>query len=317
MRDARPSVARIVAACTVVLLAVALGACSLRRPAGSDFDTHWHDGRAELDGYHMSVVRYGHVRPARAVAIYVTEPFSASRRVKLDDPSADSADVVDVLKLNLVRDFQTGIYDYHTVLSLFMRTADFDPVKLAFSCSEWCGQVYEEMRFDRDTIGDVRYSYFDGESGTQTLDRPAGGIDEDQLFVLLRNLRGEFLAPDGVITLPFLPSPFVRRLTHTPLEWISASIRRGRPERIVVPGGRFTADVYEVRTSDGRIGVFHVEREAPRRVVRWSWVTLGDSTSDATETAELAGTERLPYWKLNGPGGERMLRRLGLSPAIR
>ena len=53
--------------------------------------------------------------------IYVTEPFSRSRHVKLDDASKDPADVLDVLKLNLERHFQTGIYDYRTMVSLFMK----------------------------------------------------------------------------------------------------------------------------------------------------------------------------------------------------
>src|SRR5262245_15046034 len=115
--DDRPGIGRIVHALAIAaLVAGALGSCSLRRPAGSSFDTQWHDGRAELDGYRLTVTRYGHVRPARAVAIYVTEPFSASRRVKLDEPVADPADVVDVLKLNPVRAVQAGVHGHHTDL---------------------------------------------------------------------------------------------------------------------------------------------------------------------------------------------------------
>ena len=91
---------------------------------GAIFESHWQDGRAELDGYRYTVTRYGHVRSGTAVMIYVTEPFSESRRVKVDHGTPGTGDVVEALKLNFVRDFQTGIYDYHTIVSLFARSRD-------------------------------------------------------------------------------------------------------------------------------------------------------------------------------------------------
>ena len=68
--------------------------------------------------------------------IFVTEPFSDSKRVKVDDPRRDPPDTFEVLKLNLVRDFQTGIYDYNTMTSVIVRSDDFEPVKVTFSSDE-------------------------------------------------------------------------------------------------------------------------------------------------------------------------------------
>src|SRR5437867_10830625 len=62
------------------------------RAARADFDAVWHAGRAEVDGYRLTVERYGHPRSGRGVLVYVTEPFSRSRHVKVDDPSANPAD---------------------------------------------------------------------------------------------------------------------------------------------------------------------------------------------------------------------------------
>ena len=122
-------------------------ATAAKAPVASDpaFGTYWHDGKAELDGYRYTVTRYGRERRGHAVAVYVTEPFSRSLRVKVDDPSRNPKDTFDVLKLNLIRDFQTGIYDYNTMTSLFVRSGDFEPVKLSFVSTEWCGNVYEEL----------------------------------------------------------------------------------------------------------------------------------------------------------------------------
>ena len=287
--------------------------------AEPSFDAWWHDGRAELDGYRLTVMRYGHPRQGRAAAIYVTEPFSRSQQVKLDDPSRSPDDAIDVLKLNLVRDFQTGIYDYHTILSLFARSADFAPVKITFSSSEWCGQVYEQLNFRETGVSQRVFSYFEGESGERRLDLPAGGIAEDNLFILLRGLRGPFLEPGRRRTVPFLTSPFHRRLAHRRADWAPATIERlARSQRLTVPAGTFDTDVYVVRPADGREGRFHVERAHPHRIVRWAWAPApGARPLGGTDVGELTGTTRLQYWRTNDPGDEKYLRELGLEPSVR
>ncbi|HSQ61344.1 MAG TPA: hypothetical protein VLT84_13130 [Acidobacteriota bacterium] len=286
--------------------------------AGPSFESVWQDGRAELCGYRYAVTRYGERRGGQAVAIYVTEPFSERRRVKLDDPAASPGDAFEALKLNLVRDFQTGIYDYNTMSSLFVRSSDFIPAKISFSSSEWCGNVYEELRFDRDAVRQSIRSYFEGESADRSLEAPRGGVPEENLHVLLRGLRGDFLRPGETRRVPFLPSAFARRLAHSAAAWGSAVIERAaRTETVRVPAGSFQADRYTVRASDGREGRYWIESAPPRRVLRWTWTGAprdARMTGDGAESAELTGSERLPYWRLHGTGDEAALRRLGLDP---
>ncbi len=287
--------------------------------ADPDFSSFWHDGRAELDGYLWSVSRYGQLRSGECVMIYVTEPFSESKRVKVDDPARDPADTFDALKLNLVRDFQTGIYDYNTMTSVFCRSDDFAAVKISFSSAEWCGHVYEELRLDPRRGSGQLFSYFQGESSTITIDGKAAGISEDNLFIILRGLRGDYLRPGETRSVPFLPGAFHRRLTHSPLGWQSAEIKRlAEPETVEVPAGEFSTFVYVVRTDDGREGRFFIEDDYPHRIVRWTW-QAGSSASrrgrEASETGQLTGTARLKYWQLNDNGDERYLDRLGLRQA--
>ena len=184
------------------------------------------DGRAEIDGYRLTVDRYGEQRRGQAVMIYVTEPFRRSTRVKADDPSQDPGDVVEVLKLNLVRDFQTGIYDYNTMSSVFCETRDFAPLKISFSSAEWCGQVYSESIFQKDAIELSVHSYFEGESGTTQLQRAQGGLTGEELFIRLRGLQGDFLEAGTSTELPLLPSSFVRRLSHGRAQWTRVAITR-------------------------------------------------------------------------------------------
>ena len=134
----------------------------------------------------------------------------------------------------------------------------------------------------------------------------------------MRSLRGDYLRPGEKRTLPLLPGSIERRLAHRPLAWVSATIERAaRPTRLKVPAGTFLADQYQVRTTDSRIGTFWVEQAYPHRIVRWSWSSTaqGDRrASEATESAELAGSARLPYWELHANGQETYLKELGLSP---
>ena len=78
-------------------------------PKTPTFEAHWQDGRAELDGYQYTVTRYGQARRGTAIMVFVTEPFSQSKRVKVDDPAANPSATFEALKLNFIRDFQTGI----------------------------------------------------------------------------------------------------------------------------------------------------------------------------------------------------------------
>src|SRR5688500_6763269 len=66
--------------------------------ASRDFWAAWGDGRAELTGYAGRVSRYGELREAEVVLIYVTEPHDRRTWIKDDDVGRDHR--VSVLKLN-------------------------------------------------------------------------------------------------------------------------------------------------------------------------------------------------------------------------
>ena len=285
--------------------------------ASDPFDAHWQDGKGELNGYRYSITRYGHRREGTAVLIYVTEPMSESRRVKVNDPKRNPKDVVEALKVNFVREFQTGIYDYHTLTSVFTRTRDFSPAKITFSSAEWCGHVFEEMIWNRHHIADRYQSYFEGESDQQRLTFKEGALSEEELLVRLRGLRGDWIRPGERKTVSFLPSALVRRLTHRRLAWTQAKVERGRGlETVRVPAGRFETSVVTVRTEQ-RVGRYWVESAYPHRIIRWEWTAAssgGEGRGEGLDQGELTGSQRLAYWKLNGPEGERYRRELGLAP---
>jgi hypothetical protein len=272
--------------------------------AADQFGDHWYDGKAELSGYRLKVDRYGEVREGNAVMVFVTEPFSESKRVKVNDHRKNPNDVVTVMKLNFVRDFQTGIYDYNVMTSVFADVSTLEPLKVTFSSAEWCGHVYSELVY-RDVIEGSSASYFEDESGDIHLERPDGLVSEDNLFVLLRGLRGEYLAADESKQVKLLPSLFFSRLAHRPLAVTDATIARAAGnESVDVPAGSFEVTRYDVTIGD-RSGRFWIEAAWPHRIVRWE---LAPDVS-----GELTGSARLEYWRLNGEGDEKYLKDIGVG----
>jgi len=281
---------------------------SLAAPSSAqDFWQHWGDGKAELNGYTLKQPRYGALREGKAVLVFVTEDFSDALRVKADPGRHPAADVYPVLKLNAVRDFQTGIYDYNVMTSAFLRVAPGWPVaKVSFSSQEWCGHVWHQVAPRNGRLQGLFHSYFDGEAdGTDDLPFPKDGVLEDALPILLRGWNGAYLKAGETRSVPFLPSLLWARLNHRPLAWTTARVARAAsPRSVTVAAGRFQVDVYSVELADGRKLGFEIEASAPYRLVR--------QTGPEGEELALRGSTRLPYWQLNAPGGEKHLKELGL-----
>lgn len=259
------------------------------------FWKYWGDGKAELDGYALTQPRYGQPREGHAVLIFVTEDFSDSLRVKADPGVHPKSDVYPVLKLNEVRKFQTGIYDYSVMTSTFARVSDdFPVVKVAFSSQEWCGLVHSQWLRRGDTLEGASHSYFDREADqSPRLAVPPGGIHEEALPILIRGLRGEWLKPGESRTLPMLPSLLRTRFGHKAPEWVQAVVKRD------AAGTTFTIE------AAGRTLTYVIDAAPPHKILEWR-------SSDG-ERARLLGSTRLPYWELNAPGGEKHLTALGLT----
>jgi hypothetical protein len=285
----------------IVVSSLAATAAAKATPA---FWTAWGDGKAELSGYRITTGRYGAPRQGTLVLIYVTEPMD--RRVWIKDDAGDvpASERVNVMKLNAALRFQTGIYPYSVMTSVFAPVEDgpgalrFTPAKIAMTAQEWCGSVYHKL-IVRDAAFDSEIrSYFhaEGDRASVVPTRP-GTIYEDALLIQLRELDGPFAAGrdwSGAI----VPSLWSSRKAHRPLQPVLATIRRTSALRDGVPVTRFTVAHGSVtRTID-------VEKGGARRVLGWT-------TSDG-ETASILKTARLPYWKLNAPGDEKYLAQIGL-----
>jgi hypothetical protein len=281
--------------------------------ADSQFWKIWGDGAAELASYDLTEPHYGKLRRGVAVTILVSETFSNSARVKADHGKHPKSDEFSVMKLNLVKDFQTGVYDYNDMTSAFVALEAVNSrkagtlTKVSFSSQEWCGNVYHQLLFDSNAIRSSRHSYFDGEGDQQTaLPYPADGVAADVLFLWARQMAEPRLRAGESRTVRLLTSLQSIRDQHRPAEWLDAKLSRMKvPAPIQVPAGKFDVEAWSADTPRGKLTIY-AETAAPHRIVQWE--------SSGGEKGELLATGRMKYWQLNTPGGEENLKRLKLAP---
>lgn len=176
-----------------------------------DFKNYWYAGKAEVNSYNLVQSRYGEERNGKAMLIFVTEDFSVNKQVKLDDPDKAGEDKTRVLKLNMTKNFVTGIYPYSMMLSAFT-PVDINHVqhtlKLTMSAQEWCGQVFSQVNLIHKNYEISSYSYFEKE-GDADLKVKVTWL-EDELWNRIR-LDPQTL-PVGEVEI--IPGLFFTRLNH-------------------------------------------------------------------------------------------------------
>jgi hypothetical protein len=278
-----------------------LSATPLAR-AGDAFVRAWSDGRAEMSGYRAAMPRYGQMRLGEITLIYVTEPMDRFTRIKDDD--APDARRVTVLKLNESIRFQTGVYPYSILTSVFapidrIGIEPFAPAKIVLTAQEWCGSVYVGLWPEHDGYVEQVQSYFASEGEVRDrVDAPAETLYEDALLIQLRELDGLFASGHDWRGM-MVPSLWHNRREHRALRPVAATIARADAAIDAQPVHRFT-----LRYGDYTREI-DVEVAPPHRVIGWR-------ASDG-EDARLLRTARLPYWQLNHNGDEMQREAFGES----
>lgn len=277
------------------------------------FWSYWGDGKAELSSYTVTQSRYGENRTASVVLIYVTEPFSLEKQVKVDNPQRGDKDVVQVLKLNRVKNFQTGIYPYSLMTSVFSPVQGYKlgatsyaagtPLKVSFGSQEWCGTMYHQLNRTAAGITSQKRSYFESEGDTETsLDTPGTTLFADELFIDVR----ELLHPMPTGSVALYPTLEYSRLFHKPLERETATIAK-KDVRISSKKARVLATEWTISTTK-QVWKFTVEKEYPRKILAYEH-SVGN---EVIESGELKESLRLPYWELHGNGDEKYAQKLKL-----
>lgn len=283
--------------------------------SASPFWTHWGDGKAELSSYTVTQSRYGQPREATVALIYVTEPFYKTRQVKAERPRPGEPDVIQVLKLNRVKKFRTGIYDYSLMSSVFTPVNDYKlgavsfskgtPLKIVFSGQEWCGTVFHQLNRREKGMQSRVFSYFGTEGDTDEQLSTEGGVYfADDLFIAVR----ELLAPMPTGPISLYQTLENSRLFHTPLAPVQASVsKKDSTFRFGRKAVQTTTEwTIATSTSEWR---FSVSKQYPRVILAYQY----RDGAAIVERGVIKTTKRLPYWELHDSDDEHYARELGVK----
>lgn len=287
----------------IVFLGI-LASCTIPQRENVDFESwgnYWFQGKAEISSFELIQYRYGEERTGDAVLIFVTEEFSKDKHVKLDNPEEAGRDKISVLKMNQTRDFVTGIYPYHLMLSVFTPTKELShSLKLTGSSQEWCGQAYSQLNLKNgENYNGKLFSYFENE-GDQSFSLTA--IPEDELWNLIRI--GPNQIPLGSAMM--LPSLIHQRFTHREFIPEEAFLRM-----IDLSDQRSQLEV--AYSSGKRVLKINFEKKFPYEIMSWEeeWVTP-NGQKEITR-AQRKTIKLIDYWTRNKVDDEYLRQELMLD----
>lgn len=271
-----------------------------------NFRDYWYNGQAEISRYQLNQAQYGAVNPGEAVLIFVTEDFRTDTQVKLESDAKERA--TSVLKLNSIRRFVTGIYDYSLYSSVFtpINTKKYGhSLKVTMSSQDWCGQVYNQLNLNGNQYDVLVRSYFE-KNATEDF-KIDGTWLEDEIWTRLRMAPDELPQSEASV----IPAAYAARLAGQKLEPQQAI---GTLTRYA--GNSFTGKSlrqYSLRYPGAKRELRIVfENAFPHSIAGWEETYPSGGkvmTTRATKTQQI----RSDYWSRAAPGDTTLRNQLGVQ----
>ena len=271
--------------------------CSAMMLSADQFAEYWYAGKAEVAVYDLQQSRYGLQRAGTATLIFVTEPFSAKKHVKLDSPALAGDDHLTALKLNRVKKYNTGIYPYSIMTSAFANVSNGELLKVNTTIQEWCGHVFLQANQTKPAHYNYRgYSYFESEGDDE------GTLSNTELAesLLLKIRLGKLGTPSSLV-----PPQELSRTLHFPLQKCQASYSTSTDDQNTTLTITYNHPL-KISTSITYSSSF------PHVIQGWS-ESYSKNGHTFTTTATLKSVQRLPYWSMNSPEFNSMRKAIGLE----
>lgn len=276
----------------------------------AEFKDYWYQGEAEIARFELEQARYGEMRKGDVVMVFVTEPFLTETQVKREKTTNEPS--TSVLKLNFVRDFTTGIYDYNMMTSTFLpvdREQYPHALKVTTSSQEWCGHSYVQLNYREGNYQLQEHSYFqDVADDSYPVDK---AHLEDEIWNLIR--MGPHRLPLGLIEM--IPGTQFSRLRHFELapKKAEASLDPYQGERF--PGEDLSVYSVKYQNIDRALRIV-LEKDFPYRIAGFEVLHqsgFGDGAEQMTTRGVRTHLIKSAYWKKNGTGDIDLRKKLGLD----
>ncbi len=249
--------------------------------SGNSFAEYWYAGEAEVNTYELKQSRYGEMRDGEAIMVFVTEDFSKSKHVKMDQPGKEANDKVSIMKLNFLKRFVTGIYDYSMMESVFT-PIDIEKfphsLKTTTSSQDWCGHSFTQLNLEGEKYRYNQFSYFENEG--DVTEKILADLIEDELWNRLR------IDPESIKegNYELIPSSFYSRLSHDPLSPRQARITYNKDNEI-------NYLVLEYMHLDRTLTIGYAPN-FPYKILSWTEVQDGEIMSKG----KLKSSMKSAYW---------------------
>lgn len=268
---------------------------SKSRTISQEFKDYWYAGKAEISSYKLEQARYGEMRDGTAALIFVTEDFLPEIQVKADRQNEAN---IPVLKVNMTKNFNTGIYPYSVMTSTFYPVfEEKHAIKVSQSMQEWCGHQYAQIN-NREQYEVKSHSYFEGEADQNfTL---AKDVLENELWTQLR------IDPKALPTGNFnaIPDFSFTRFKHIPLKAYQAK-------------GTLTTTSYTIEYPEiARTLVINFSEAFPYTIESWEDTYVdgyGANGKALTTKATRIKTIKSAYWSKNSNADAGLRTELGFE----
>lgn len=266
----------------------------------NEFSDFWYQGKAEVSRYALKQARYGELREGHAVLIQVTEDFLEEEQVKYDGEG--NAPRTSVLKTNLIERYNTGIYDYSHMTSVFSPVDGSPALKVNNSVQDWCGQVFMQLNRHEHAYAGRSFSYFQTEGDREFQVEDAWL--EDALFNQVRIDPKKL--PTGKVRV--LPSLRYLRLMHKPAAPVEATAE-------LKSDGDASTYTLSMPSLSRTLSI-RFASAFPHAIEGWAETRPdGWGAGARTLTTEAVRTHQVmePYWLQNSIADDPMRERLGLD----
>ena len=264
------------------------------------FEEYWNQGKAEITSYELSQARYGELRNGKAVLIFVTEPFSETLQVKKNLATKENS--ISVLKLNSVKKFNTGIYPYSIMNSIFyVLDKRKNAIKVSSSIQDWCGHVYTQLN-NREKYEITSHSYFEEEGGDKTFTLEKDYL-EDAIWTQIRVNYKQL--PQGIFRM--IPSLEYSKYLVTGLKASEALGQLSEKEGFIY---------YDLTYPELHRSIqIKIQKKFPHQILEWSETYRSGFDKKAktlTTTAKKIKTINIDYWNKHNNKDEYLRKELGL-----